>query len=58
MYMYVCVYPYRSMVQMVLNTSIGRKVPTQAFNTDYGNARGGATKDGANTCEKVMNDVT
>ena len=41
-----------STTQMVLNTSIGKKVPTQAFITDLGN--GGATKDGSNTCEKVI----
>jgi hypothetical protein len=41
-----------STTEMVLNTSIGKKVPTQSFMTDLGN--GGATKDGSNTCEKVI----
>jgi len=36
---------------MVLNTSLGRKVPTDVFERAYGNARGGAAKDGYNTCE-------
>jgi hypothetical protein len=41
-----------STTEMVLNTSIGKKVPTQSFIFRLGN--GGPTKDGSNTCEKVV----
>lgn len=41
----------REGMSMVLNTSIGKQMPTRSFQTDFGNARGGPMKDGANTCE-------
>lgn len=41
----------RTTTVMILNTSIGKKVPTDVFQRQYGNARGGTAKDGFNTCE-------
>ena len=41
----------RTGTEMVLNTSLGRKVPTIFFSTNFGNAGEGGKKDGINTCE-------